>query len=81
MVDPTSSHRRITVDEYYDMARTGLIEPDARVELIEGEVVRMPPIGDRHGSAVEELAELLHYAVARRARVRYQLPAYPKSGS
>lgn len=74
MVEPTSSHRRLTVDEYYDMARTGLIGPDERVELIEGEVVRMPPIGDRHGSAVEELTELLVQAVAGRARVRCQMP-------
>lgn len=76
MVDSTSSHshHRVTVDEYYDMARTGLIAPDARVELIEGEVVRMAPIGDRHGGAVEELDELLHRAVAGRARVRCQMP-------
>jgi Uma2 family endonuclease len=47
MAETISPHRRITVDEYYDMARTGLIAPDARVELIEGEVVRMAPIGDR----------------------------------
>ena len=67
------SHR-ITVTEYYDMARTGALAPDARVELIEGEVVRMPPIGDRHGGAVEELDELLHHAVAGRARVRCQMP-------
>jgi Uma2 family endonuclease len=73
-VESTSSHRRITVAEYYDMARTGLIAPDARVELIEGEVVRMAPIGDRHGSAVEELDELLHQAVTGRARVRCQMP-------
>lgn len=69
-----SSHPRITVDEYYEMAQTGLIAPDARVELIEGEVVRMAPIGDRHGAAVEELDELLHQAVAGRARVRCQMP-------
>ncbi|MFZ0552971.1 MAG: Uma2 family endonuclease [Steroidobacteraceae bacterium] len=74
MVESISSHRRITVAEYYDMARTGLIEPDARVELIEGDVVRMAPIGDRHGSAVEELDELLHQAVTGRARVRCQMP-------
>ena len=74
MVEPTSSHRRITVAEYYDMARTGLIAPDARVELIEGEVVPLAPIGDRHGWAVETLDELLHQAVARRAQVRCQMP-------
>jgi Uma2 family endonuclease len=74
IVEASSSHRRITVDEYYDMARTGLFAPDARVELIEGEVVRMAPIGDRHCAAVEELDELLHRAVAGRARVRCQMP-------
>lgn len=74
MVEPTSSHRRITVAEYYDMARTGLIAPDARVELIEGEVIPMAPIGDRHGKAVETLDELLHQAVARQAQVRCQMP-------
>lgn len=64
----------ITVDEYYDMDRTGLLEPDARVELIEGEVVHMPPIGSRHGSTVEFLDHLLDRALADRARVRGQLP-------
>lgn len=34
----------------------------------------MAPIGDRHGGAVEELDELLHQAVAGRARVRCQMP-------
>ena len=66
--------RPITVDEYYDMERTGLLEPDARVELIEGEVVHMPPIGSRHGSTTEFLDHLLDRAVAGRARVRCQLP-------
>lgn len=74
MVEPISSRRRITVDEYYDMARIGVIAPDARVELIEGEVVSMPPIGDWHASAVEELEELLHRAVTGYARVRSQMP-------
>lgn len=74
MAEPTPSHRRITVAEYYEMARTGLIAPDARVELIEGEVVPMPPIGDRHGRAVEALDDLLHQAVAQRAQVRCQMP-------
>ena len=73
IVEANPSHR-INVTEYYDMARTGALAPDARVELIEGEVVRMPPIGDRHGGAVEELDELLHRAVAGRARVRCQMP-------
>jgi Uma2 family endonuclease len=74
MVESISPHRRITVDEYYDMARVGLIGPDERTELIEGEVVRVAPIGDRHGCAVEALDELLHQAVTGRARVRCRMP-------
>jgi Uma2 family endonuclease len=73
-VEHTPPPRPITVDEYYDMDRTGLLEPDARVELIEGEVVHMPPIGSPHGSAVDFLDHLLHRAAAERARVRCQLP-------
>lgn len=74
IVERTPPPRPVTVDEYYDMDRTGLLEPDARVELIEGEVVHMPPIGSRHGSVTELLDDLLHRAVADRARVRCQLP-------
>lgn len=53
----TSSHPRqlITVEEYYTRAQIGLIDPDARVELIEGEVIDMAPIGNRHGYAVDLL--------------------------
>jgi Uma2 family endonuclease len=65
---------RITVDDYYEMARTGLIGPDERTELIDGEVIRVAPIGDRHGDAVEKLDDLLHAAVSGRARVRCQMP-------
>lgn len=46
--------------------------PDARVELIEGEIIDMAPIGSRHGSVVDRLARLLHYAVGKQAIVRTQ---------
>jgi Uma2 family endonuclease len=65
---------RLTVDEYYRMAETGVLAPDARVELIEGEIVDMAPIGTRHGSTVKRLLHLLAEAVGDRAIVAVQDP-------
>lgn len=74
IVERTPPPRPITVNEYYAMGETGLLEPNARVELIEGEVVHMPPIGSPHGSTTEFLDHLLDRALADRAMVRGQLP-------
>jgi Uma2 family endonuclease len=63
---------RITVDEYYRMAQVGLLAPDARVELIEGEIIDMAPMGTDHASVVNELARLFILAVGERARVHVQ---------
>jgi Uma2 family endonuclease len=65
---------RITVDEYHRMAEVGVLAPDARVELIEGEIIDMPPIGSRHAAAVRRLDELLQSAVAGLATVSCQAP-------
>ena len=63
---------RITVDEYYGMVQAGLLAQDARVELIEGEIFDMAPIGTRHEAVVSRLNHLLVPAVGQRAIVRVQ---------
>ena len=63
---------RITVDEYHRMAEVGLLAPDARVELIEGVIIDMAPIGPPHCSAVDLLSELLILAAKGRAIIRTQ---------
>lgn len=44
--------RRFTVDEYHAMAAAGVLDEDERVELLDGEIVEMSPIGPPHFSAV-----------------------------
>ena len=65
---------RLTVDEYYRMAEVGLLAHDARVELIEGEIIDMAPIGSRHAAMVDRLAQLLILASGLAAQVRTQHP-------
>jgi Uma2 family endonuclease len=51
--------RRFTVEEYHRMGEAGILRGDERVELIEGEIVEMNPIGGRHMRCVNELNWLL----------------------
>jgi Uma2 family endonuclease len=71
MTDWITRHR-VTVDEYYRMAEAGILSSDARVELIEGEIIDMSPIGTGHGGTVTHLNRLLHEAVGRQAQVLVQ---------
>jgi Uma2 family endonuclease len=40
------------------MAETGVLKPDARVELLDGEIIDMPPIGPSHGGSTNRLNEI-----------------------
>jgi len=63
---------RLTVDEYYRMAEVGLLAPDARVELIEGAIIDMAPIGERHIAAIMHLTHRLVEAVGKQALISVQ---------
>ena len=66
--------RLFSVDEYYAMAEAGILTPDERVELLNGEVVAMSPIGDVHAYSVDEAVYLFTIQLGERARVRSQNP-------
>src|SRR5882724_9622814 len=66
--------RRFTVDEYHRMAEVGIFHPDERVELIEGEIVQMAPIGPRHAGCVINATRLFITRLGDRAVVSPQNP-------
>jgi len=59
---PTVLVRRFSVDEYHRLGELGLIKPDERVELLEGIVTMMSPIGIAHFKSVTAAHEQLQKA-------------------
>lgn len=66
--------KRFTVDEYYRMAASGILHEDDRVELIDGEIIEMSPIGKHHASCVKRLNVLLIRMLGQRAIIGVQDP-------
>src|SRR5215210_9208452 len=66
--------RRFSVHEYHRMTEVGILSEDDRVELIEGEIVKMSPIGSRHAACVSRLNRLLNRLVGPDTIVRVQDP-------
>jgi Uma2 family endonuclease len=65
---------RFTVEEYYRMAETGVLKPDARVELLDGKIIDMSPIGPFHGSISKHLNNIFSAAAKGRWLVALQDP-------
>ena len=65
---------KLTVEQYHRMGELGILRPDDRVELIDGELVRMAPIGSMHSGLVSRLNRLLVERVGRNGVVSPQNP-------
>ena len=66
--------RRFTLEEYHRMGETGVLPADARVELIDGQVVEMSPIGRDHASCVIRLTDILARQAAAHVSISVQNP-------
>jgi Uma2 family endonuclease len=73
-VEERAQPRLFTVVEYDKMAEAGILKPDERVELIEGVIIQMPPIGPEHADSVDIVAEVFGDRLRPRARIRVQNP-------
>jgi Uma2 family endonuclease len=72
----TRRRRRFTADEYHRMAEAGILGEDERVELLDGDVVEMSPIGDRHVEGVNRCGRAYAAAwAAGRLTISTQNPA------
>jgi Uma2 family endonuclease len=66
--------RYFNVTEYYRMAEAGILTEADRVELIDGEIVKMSPIGSLHAACVRQLDAMLQRQTEQYALVSVQSP-------
>jgi Uma2 family endonuclease len=73
--------RRFTIDEWHRMVEAGVFREEDRIELIEGDVYEMTPIGRRHFSTVARINRLFNRRLGDRAivHVRGPVPVPPRS--
>lgn len=73
-MDLAGGDRLLTSAEYHELGRLGVLPEDDRVELIEGRVIPMSPIGSRHAGCANFLTSLLARHLGVRAIVSIQNP-------
>ena len=64
--EAVAAGRRFTVDEYLALGAAGILAKEERIELLDGEIICMAPIGNRHMNSVDWVARLMHPAIGDR---------------
>lgn len=72
----TPQRHRLSVEDYHRMTEAGILGEDARVELIEGAIIDMTPIGSRHAGTVSQLNAILEQGIGEAAIVWTQNPIH-----
>ena len=70
----TVPRRLLSIAEFHRIGEAGVLGEGDRIELVEGEMIEMAPIGSRHLAKVNRLARLLSVAVGEHAIVSVQNP-------
>jgi Uma2 family endonuclease len=68
---PLKRHR-LSADTYQRLGQLGVLDPELRIELVDGEIIEMAPLGSRHWAMVNRLDERLRQAIGQRAIVSTQ---------
>lgn len=74
MTETVIQRHRWTREEFERMVAAGVFHPEARLELIEGEIVNMVPQGSRHATSVQLTEQALRNIFTPGYAIRIQMP-------
>ena len=65
---------RFTITDFHRMGEVGILSEDDRVELLDGQIIEMTPIGSRHAACVGRLTQILSHQAEASAIVWVRNP-------
>lgn len=74
MDTPALPRHKLNLDEFHRMVEAGVFTPEQRIELLEGELFDMAPIGPAHSGTTNYLTQALYQVVGTQAVVSVQNP-------
>jgi Uma2 family endonuclease len=74
-------HKKFTVGQYHQMIESGILTDRDRVELLQGEIIEMSPVGRQHAACVDRLTELFVLRLFSQAIIRVQSPIHLSNNS
>jgi Uma2 family endonuclease len=72
---------RFSTEDYYRLAEAGILSEDDRVELLEGEIIDMSPIGSPHAACVSRLTAFFAPRTEKTATFHAQNPLRLRDGT
>ncbi|MDD1413989.1 Uma2 family endonuclease [Dolichospermum sp. ST_con] len=74
LAQPRLKTFRLNVSQYHQMSEAGIFSENDKVELINGEIIEMSPIGRRHAACVDRINRLFSNILGIKVIVRVQNP-------
>jgi Uma2 family endonuclease len=74
MMNFVPQKHKVSVSEWRKMGKSNIFPPEARMELIKGEIIDMAPIGPSHAACVKNLIELVANQKGKAAFINVQNP-------
>ena len=74
LAKPQVKNFRFNISQYHQMSEAGILSENDQVELINGEIIEMSPIGRRHTACVNRLNSVFSQLLGKKVIIAVQNP-------